>query len=83
MRVIAIILVLIAGIATLLMSVCGGFFFLAGAFQSARSLIQGGPQPSVWQSATLMLIAAPFLILGGAACWLCFRFIGRRLSGRE
>ena len=78
MRIITIIAALIAGLAGLLMSVCGGYFFFATLYQS---LAHSQPGPELG-TASLMLIAFPFLVVGGVLCWYCFRFIGRQLSRR-
>jgi hypothetical protein len=70
MRYIAIIGALLFGIVGLLMSVCGGGFFVMFAWQPS-----GG-------TAGFMAVAMAFAIGGGFLAWICFKLIRKLMAER-
>ena len=77
MRKITIILAFLAGLVGLLMSLCGGGFFLMMAYGSVRNIFQSGLQDQGFGALSLLVIPAAFAVCGAALFWACFKFIRR------
>lgn len=78
MRQIIIIGAFLAGLIGLLMSLCGGGFFIAMGYQVIRNINHSGQQDQMNAGLVLLAIPAIFIVCGGAMFWACFRFIRRR-----
>jgi hypothetical protein len=84
MRQIAIIAVLLAGLAGLCMSVCGGGFFVMVAYNSVRSAFQSGQPNQLMGMLVLLAIPAVFAVGGTFLFWACFKAVRRLVAkGRE
>jgi prolipoprotein diacylglyceryltransferase len=83
MRKIAIIGAFLAGLVGLLMSVCGGGFFLLIGYQAAKGIFQEGQQGLMVGALNSLAIPAVFAGVGAFLFWACFKFIRRRIAERR
>ncbi len=89
MRIVSIIVALLAGLASLLVSVCGGGFLIQFGYTAIHSLLH--PAPMQHQTGVqialrilpMLVFAAACAVGGGVVCWLCIRFIRREWRGRD
>jgi hypothetical protein len=79
MRKIGIILAFLGGLVGLLMSVCGGGFFLLIGYQAVKDIFQDG-QPGLVSAINSMSIPGVFAVSGALLFWICFKFIRRRIA---
>lgn len=87
MRIVTIFLALLAGLASLLVSVCGGGFVLSMGYAAIRAMLHPrGTQTtgSVLPSALpILMFAVASAAVGGWAFWRCIQFIRREWRDRN
>jgi hypothetical protein len=82
MRIIAIIGALLFGIVGLLMSVCGGGFFVTFCYSFVTSLPQSVGSRDAFGMLPVLALAAGCAVGGGFLAWYCFRHAHKRLTER-
>ena len=83
MRIVTIVFALLAGLASLFVSVCGGGFFVSLGYQALRQAFQPTGTSGALAVLPVLMFAALCAGVGAAVCWSCIRFIRRELSKRE
>ena len=78
MRQIIIVVVFLAGLLGLLMSLCGGGFFVVMAYGALSNIFRSGQQGQMIGDLVLLAIPATFAVFGAVLFWVCFKFIRRR-----
>jgi hypothetical protein len=83
MRIVAIALALLAGLASLFVSVCGGGFFVITGYQSIRGMLHPTGTQTALFAVPLLMLAAACAAVGGWVFWQCIKFIRRESVDRD
>ncbi len=83
MRILGIFFALFAGLASLLMTVCGGGFFVALAYNQIRALTSRNGQAGAGSMLPLLLLAAVMAAIGGWLFSQCVKYIRREWRDRD
>jgi hypothetical protein len=78
-----IVVVGLLGLIGLLMSLCGGGFFVMMGYQSLRVIFGPVRDPSAYPALMLLVIPAGFIALGAVIGWNCFKYVKRELNRKD
>ena len=83
MKIASIVFALLAGLASLFVSVCGGGFFVTMGADAIRSMLHPTGTQTALAVVPILMFAAACAAGGGWAFWRCVKFIRREGFGRE
>lgn len=82
-RIVVIVFGLLAGLASLFVSVCGGGFFVVMGYDAIRRMFQPTGTNELLSVLPVLMFAAGCAGAGGWVCWKCVQFIRRELANRH
>jgi glucan phosphoethanolaminetransferase (alkaline phosphatase superfamily) len=68
----------LVGVLGLLMSLCGGGFFVMMGYDNLRAMFGTVHDPTAYAAMILLVIPAAFMALGAIIGWSCFKYVKRR-----
>lgn len=83
MKAVSIVFALLAGLASLFVSVCGGGFFVTMGFDAIRTMLHPTGTQTALAVLFVLMFAAACAAGGGWAFWRCLKFIRREWRDRE
>lgn len=83
MKFVSIVFALLAGLASLFVSVCGGGFVISFGRMAIYSMLHPTGTQTALAILPMLLFAAACAAAGGFAAWRCIKFIRREWLGRD
>jgi hypothetical protein len=80
MRKIMIVAAGLMGVLGLLMSICGGGFFVMMGYENLRVIFGPVHDSTAYAALTLLVIPAAFTALGAFIGWNCFKYVKRKMT---